>query len=136
MIEQISFFSEHDVFYVALEYFILPIFFTSIPCNRLPQTFPNWDSGFQHSQMEFLIKSDEKTFHKRWKFSPVLEITFIKTYHESIFCAIIGTVMITLWKLPYISRKPDTISVPPNSNCETIQISRYRNRFRFPLDVG
>ena len=39
-------------------------------------------------------------------------------------------------KPPYIFRKPDTFSVPPNSNCETIQISRYRNRFRFPLDVG
>ena len=36
----------------------------------------------------------------------------------------------------FILSLPETISVLRNSNCETIQISRYRNRFRFPEDVG
>ena len=52
---------------VALRCFIfvkIPTFYIW-PFNTLTQTLPHLNSGFQHSQMGFLIMFDENIFHKK-----------------------------------------------------------------------
>ena len=64
-------------------------FFTSKPCNKLPQTLPHLDSGFRHSQMDFwFIRWKHFSQKKKFAWSP-LSILPLKKCKNCIFSCIL-----------------------------------------------